>query len=415
MRQLLRQLGVAIGLTCVASVAVSGQKAPPCPLTDAQTRKSIEAFAKIHAFVTGEPRCVNCHGGVNPYLAGTGLDPEDASAPPSLSEHFVALDHKKSDGLVDQQCRECHNNMAKRADGSASLWMTAAPFHTFVDKDAVSLCRQFKRATGSAEKFLAHVKNDEGGNNFAGTAFNGNRGLDPKQFADVAAEPPSISHDAFMKLAQDWVAAMGGRFQGDEGCGCEPRHSRWSGQIHYMVQGGGEGHGDLQTWSGYNVTQVTVTVTDGVGSYHGHHEEQNQLVSLHPVALGGGRGTLQFEYSTSSEGSADGTMPTTVDVDINEDRGVYSVALGRFDGKLPPKLPAAVGKAIFVQCYRADCKTTEQDLGMPGLRAMSPMSGTLKERDRIDESQTVTYPPSSFRDGPRTETMSVHLWRSSSN
>ena len=47
-----------------------GESYASCPLTDTQSKKAIDAFAKIAAFVTGEPRCVNCHGGVDPVHQG---------------------------------------------------------------------------------------------------------------------------------------------------------------------------------------------------------------------------------------------------------------------------------------------------------------------------------------------------------
>jgi hypothetical protein len=40
-----------------------------CPLSDEQAQKSIQAFDKIAQVFTGEPRCVNCHGAVNPFGA----------------------------------------------------------------------------------------------------------------------------------------------------------------------------------------------------------------------------------------------------------------------------------------------------------------------------------------------------------
>jgi hypothetical protein len=45
-----------------------------CPLTDEQTQNSVAAWKKIAQFLTTEPRCVNCHGAVNPYIDGVGVD-----------------------------------------------------------------------------------------------------------------------------------------------------------------------------------------------------------------------------------------------------------------------------------------------------------------------------------------------------
>lgn len=64
---------MASALAGVAALAALGAPSPlraddrsSCPMPlDAQL-KSIRAFAPIASFLTKEPRCVNCHGGVNP-------------------------------------------------------------------------------------------------------------------------------------------------------------------------------------------------------------------------------------------------------------------------------------------------------------------------------------------------------------
>lgn len=157
---------------------VVGQSTPSCPLTEAQSRKAVDAFAKIAAFVLTEPRCVNCHGGVNPYIDGIGLNPADPTAPASLKEHGCGAIPKTTDGSIEAACMKCHNHMAPKRDGSPTLqWFTATNVHSFVDKNATTLCRQFKRSTGSTQEFVGHLTDDNGGNNFSQTAFNGDRGL----------------------------------------------------------------------------------------------------------------------------------------------------------------------------------------------------------------------------------------------
>ena len=415
MMRLVRYLCVAIGLACLLTASASGQKAPPCPLTDAQTQKSIAAFVPIAAFVTSVPRCFNCHGGVNPYLDGPGLDPEDENAPASVSNHFVPLDRPTNSSTVDSQCMGCHDHMAKRRDGGNSVWMLARSDHSFVDKDAVTLCRQFKSSTHTAEAFLAHVQDDEGGNNFAGTGFNGDRGLDHEQFKEIPVEKPYLTHDAFMKLAEDWIAAMGGKFQGDEGCGCELRHDKWSGQIHYTEQfSGDEGSNDLQDWSHSSVTQITVTVSDGSGTYRGHVEAQHTEHLRHRVAHGGGAVTIEPEFSRESEGLGDGTFPATVEVVVNEDKRTYEIkpnaTLSSFGGT-----PKAIGKTREVSCSLGKCdEPRESDIGIPFLPPMDPLAGTLNDRDRIDDSRTLTQGQlGRAKNGTRIQTMTVHLWRSS--
>jgi hypothetical protein len=228
-----RRLAVRFGLVVAAALAALGESRPPmaqtrssCPMPVSRQIDSIRAFSKIASFLTKEPRCVNCHGGVNPFISHTGPDPEDETAPASTIAHGGGLIRRQRDRapdgtlLIESECMECHNGMVPRRDGSKSVWMLAPNFLSFVNKDAATLCKQIKRATHTETEFLGHLKDDNGGNNFGGTAFKGDRGLDPEVY-DIPLSPPSISHAALMRLGQDWVTAMGGSFQGDENCGCE--------------------------------------------------------------------------------------------------------------------------------------------------------------------------------------------------
>jgi hypothetical protein len=236
--------------TIFATVAVAGgmvvtpllaQSDSSCPLPLARQIDSIHAFSPIASFLTSEPRCFNCHGGVNPHIEGTGNDPEDADAPPSLTEHgggrILRQRDTAPDGtvLIESECRDCHSNMAPRRDGGPSLWMTAPSFLSFVGKDAPTLCRQIKRATGTAEHFRGHLEDDNGGNQFGRAAFAGDRGLDPQMY-DIPPEPPSITHSELMQMARQWIDAMGGSFQGDERCGCEVELEGTFSQTHTSAQ-----------------------------------------------------------------------------------------------------------------------------------------------------------------------------------
>lgn len=184
--------------------------------------KAIRAFAPIHNFVTKEPRCANCHGGVNPHIAGTGPDPGNANEVPSIVEHeggVIAREEPDSRGqpvINSAQCMSCHDGMHPQRNGKPSRWFTAPPFMSFINKDAATLCKQFRRSTGSAAHFIGHLQDDNGGNAFIKTAFSGNRGIN-----DLAPKPPSIPHAALMRMGREWIAAMGGQFKGGEGCGCE--------------------------------------------------------------------------------------------------------------------------------------------------------------------------------------------------
>jgi hypothetical protein len=199
-------------------------------LSLAQQVDAVHKFEPIADFVTTEERCFNCHGGVNPHIDGAGKDPGDKEAPPSLKDHAAATvprDNVKGSAET-RACRGCHNNMVPRADGSSSVWMTAPGFLSFIGKDAPTLCKQIKGHNRTAERFLGHLKDDNGGNNFGGTAFAGGCGLEPQgpfEEERLGCKPPSISHDALQKLGKAWVDAMGEeKFNaGDMNCGCEVR------------------------------------------------------------------------------------------------------------------------------------------------------------------------------------------------
>ncbi len=217
-----------VAVLCNLALAQFASKTPEgaiCPLSESQTQKSIAAFGKIASTIANEPRCLGCHGRVNPHIDGVGSDPSNPEAPPSEFEH--------GPGAVDRtaDCNECHSKMARRTrDGSESKWMTAPDFLAFVGKDAATLCQQIRDNLPTVKDFLGHLKDDNGGNNFAGTAFNGDRGLDRSMFPEkeVPTQKPHISQAAFMKLAQDWADSTGGEFKGDKSCGCKP--------IHYAIQ-----------------------------------------------------------------------------------------------------------------------------------------------------------------------------------
>jgi hypothetical protein len=209
-------------------VLAQGGKTPAdgtvCPLSESQTQKSIEAFSKIASTIASENRCLGCHGRVNPFIEEPGEDKENPDAPKSEFAHGG----EKGPGAVDRtvDCNDCHSNMARRRNGSKSNWMTAPDFLSFVGKDAPTLCKQIRDILHTAKDFLGHLKDDNGGNNFAGTAFNGDRGLDRTMYPEkeVPTQKPHITHAALMKLGQDWVNSTGGEFKGDKSCGCEPAH-----------------------------------------------------------------------------------------------------------------------------------------------------------------------------------------------
>ena len=197
----------------------STSKDAVCPLSDAQTQKSIDAFAKLVPVFTQEPRCLNCHGGVDPFSDQLSGIPSDPSAP--RTEH--------GPGKVEAgECMHCHSDMPPKRDGSPSNWAMATPEHSFLGKDAKALCKQMRDVFKQGADFIGHLTDDNGNSNFTGTAFLGNRGLNDQGQSHVdnyTPQPPRrITQGGLISLGKDWVAASGGEFKGDVDCGCEPLH-----------------------------------------------------------------------------------------------------------------------------------------------------------------------------------------------
>lgn len=400
LREFKSRLTVLAVLSVVTSPATPAQNGRSCSLTDAQSQRAVLAFSKFARFVLAEPRCVNCHGGVNPYISGTGLNPADTTAPASLTEHGGGPIPKNTDGSIEAACMKCHNHMAPKRDGSPTLqWFIAANFHSFVDKDSITLCRQFKKSTGSAQEFLGHLTDDNGGNNFSQTAFNGDRGLDDSDLEgfNVKVQKPSISKSDFIKLAQDWVNAMGGKFQGDENCGCELKHTAWSGQIHYVFEHkGDEGQDERGSWSIHHLKKVNVTVKDGFGKVEFHEDENENSKYTNQGSV-----TVDLNGETAAV--------ATVNVKTNLD-ATYSIR--------PGWNPPYVGKRRLVDCSVMGsskiCKTYENDIPATDGVALERLGlvGKLDDPNHIQSTKTeIRRNLGRAQKGVEIETVTVDLWR----
>ena len=390
-----------------------------CPLTDAQAARSIDAFARIAAFLTTEPRCVNCHGGVNPFIKGTGLDPDDDLDNPTPASKVThgggAVRRQREtapDGtrLMEGECMDCHNNMVRKRDGSPSRWTLAPTFLSFVDKDATTLCRQIKRAAGNADHFLGHLKDDNGGNTFALTAFKGDRGLDPDQFEFMKPDPPKISHAALMQLGQNWVTAMGGSFKGDESCGCELRHARWSGQIHYTFDSQGPtGHDDQVDMSARRFSQSIFTFNDGVGRV-ASQADVNMKDELRRGVVNNGSVSLIKDASHDTTGSGGRTFAATVEVRFR-DNGDYSIE---------PAVSGSqqVGTSRTISCQydrNGGAKCDTQDLPLfPETWRAGELSGNSRDPNHVQGSKTDRQEgigSGNNRNGVIIRTLTWDLWR----
>jgi hypothetical protein len=127
-------------------------------------------------------------------------------------------------------CDSCHDSMAPKRNGGASKWEIPDSDDFFVGQDERGLCEHMKRSFQEAKDFIGHLKDDNGIDNFVGTAFNGNRGLTVSaQDKGFKLEPPvGISHAGLIALGGKWSESTGGEFKGDTDCGCNDDPPRYA-------------------------------------------------------------------------------------------------------------------------------------------------------------------------------------------
>jgi len=178
-----------------------------CPLSQEQSDKSIQAFAKLVPLFQ-HPRCINCHGDVNPF---------DADNSNHEGGNFEEKDNP--------DCSGCHTLMPKWRLAPQPMW--------FINKSEEELCEQehfmfrYAQLKPGEESFMGHMINDNqdvdpNSAPFIETGLIGNRAMTDKDLEPGGKEPPpGWDHVKLVADSLDWVGAMGGRFHGDKSCGCK--------------------------------------------------------------------------------------------------------------------------------------------------------------------------------------------------
>ena len=194
----------------------STSKDAVCPLSDSQAQKSIDAFAKIVPTLTQEPRCLNCHGGVDPF-------PTRPRAIPPIPVPRAPRTAREKWRLASARTATANASQARRhfldlGHGNPRALFSGQGRQGAVQTDAG--CIQ------AGANFIGHLTDDNGNSNFTGTAFLGNRGLNDQGQSHVTnykPEPPRrMTQGGLISLGNDWIAATGGEFKGDVDCGCSP-------------------------------------------------------------------------------------------------------------------------------------------------------------------------------------------------
>jgi hypothetical protein len=180
-------------------------------------------FARLMPDVT-HPRCINCHGVVDPFSGRNhpaenmmhDFPDEARRVLNNLGDHdfrnpalAVTLNGEENPNRADNRCIDCHNG--------ATFWFLAPQGLSFVGKTRHEICSMWgERFQFKAEDLRKHLRTDP----LAEIAFQGTKGILIEPPDPTKADPPPIGKDEFLALADDWL-------KGGDGIPCEG----WEGTI----------------------------------------------------------------------------------------------------------------------------------------------------------------------------------------
>lgn len=233
-------LALLVGAVVAAGGAGTGSVpgAPPpsrlvpaaaCPLTPTQERAAVLAFEEMIPVIR-HPRCMNCHGGVNPlvpYAQGGHMGGfiDTTKIPHSSVQTIRAV------------CAECHTELP--------VWDTPGAPMLWVGKSDKQICMQFKRLSIDPADFIAHITDDRGGVAFIDAAFKGERALDDAS-KDIPGDdygkpfkvdPPPGTHNDFIGQGTRWASTVGPKgWNATPDCGCDVHATGWVGTATASVK-----------------------------------------------------------------------------------------------------------------------------------------------------------------------------------
>lgn len=202
------------------AIAAPQASALACSLTPAQERNALDAFDKMLPVIF-HPRCLNCHGGLNPYVD------------PQVGRHVGGrmTDSATGEPLRADACQECH--------GELPGWDTPGGAMFFTGKSPRDLCIQFKEfAPSGGTEFVNHITHEPTGPQFIATAFLGTRALNTLgevTYEEAMGHPPTAekppgTHEQLIADATSWANAIGTGWNETRECGCETRGA-WHGTV----------------------------------------------------------------------------------------------------------------------------------------------------------------------------------------
>jgi hypothetical protein len=297
-----------------------------CTLSPGKTDQAIAAFAPIAAAFTGQPRCVNCHGGVDPFASNTN------HAGGKFSPVFVTGPDGSTSVDVNQTfagCDDCH--------GALPGWREAPRALFFAGKSATDLCQQQKQRFNSAGAFIGHMDDDSGGTQFIATGFAGTRGLDAVGQGLVDhyhPEPPvGLSHGTLMSEANAWVQALGGEFRPPADCGCAKHHYQLKIDLTMQIIAG------PANYSGSGSTQFPLTFADD-GSFSGTGQANLAMSSQMMFCAT----TMSTPFTWTVQGTS--TSPSPEDVPILHMKTTWSSSVTTGKVVCTPPMGPGVTKPV---------------------------------------------------------------------
>jgi len=236
-----------IALACAAlSLPRAHGANESCELTIDQKAAAVKAFKALSP-IFHDARCMNCHGAVNPFArngrhGGGYIDiraeareflgrPDLASAlnvGPNPTAQDRAREIQRIRGIAESRTEITDNDVVRArafdvmrevcSECHVSGWTIPMSHNYFVGRDWKWLCRHMKTSsdTNTPVRFLRHIQNDP--LMLIPEAFKGQRGLTE---SPPAPDPPAMPFDTMVRHANDWIAAMDGRYHPPPECGCE--------------------------------------------------------------------------------------------------------------------------------------------------------------------------------------------------
>lgn len=194
----------AVVLMVLGDARVHAQNASSCPVPLDKQIEAVGAFAEMLP-VFRHPRCLNCHGGLDPMSeAHPGAD--------QLEPHPHPL-------VFAKQCAQCHDGLP--GQGDLPGWRQPGEPVFFVGKSDEELCLQMKKFERTGDEFVEHIHNDHGGIQFIAAGFAGDRALGEglKDYGLTIEKPPGTQAELTAK-ARRWVDLLGDGYSASNECGC---------------------------------------------------------------------------------------------------------------------------------------------------------------------------------------------------